>query len=619
MILSENIHILEKNYNDTYEYVKNIENEINKSLLDTEDTNTNLPNIIVNKDEKSLHLHSKYNPIREAKSIIDVYKERVKEDSIILFYGLGLGYHIDAFIEQYPNNDIYVYEPVEEIGIKYLSVIKIKFREQVKNIVIGEKNIDKLLNVLINRDRKDLIVIELPNHKKIFKNEFNNFLKCFKDKVERERINIFTDYTFQKKWIINGMKNFHYILNTPDILKHSKFKDKPVIIVSAGPSLDLDIEKIRYIKDNRLAYIVSAGSALDPLINNGIYPDLAFTLDPGEPNRRVFDNIVNLDIRQIPLVVASSAYYEIPRDYPGPMFHTITTQDSTSSYYLKEDEINLTSDASTVAAMTLNLIYKLGFDTVIFAGQNLGYMNNKSHANGRHIVNEVKETDSIVNLYTENVYDEKIMTTSVYESMKQNLELYIKEMSNVKIWNTTKHGAKIKGAEFIEIEELINKELIKEVVEKNISDINEFKYDKEYIFKKYTYMIKEHEKIKKIETEYKKILREIEKMLETKNYKKLDKLYIKLDNILKIFEENKYISTFILPMNRLSYIILIESIDKFNKEKNKRNKAEMIRESFEKFLNDCTRDISDLETIFQEMNESIREYCGLDYNNKLED
>jgi len=37
------------------------------------------------------------------------------------------------------------------------------------------------------------------------------------------------------------------------------FKDKPAILVSAGPSLDYEIENLRYIKENGLAYISQSG------------------------------------------------------------------------------------------------------------------------------------------------------------------------------------------------------------------------------------------------------------------------------------------------------------------------------------------------------------------------
>lgn len=65
------------------------------------------------------------------------------------------------------------------------------------------------------------------------------------------------------------------------------FEGKPAIIVAAGPSLSEEFEHLKFIKENGLAYIFSVGSAINALIEHGIYPDAACTYDPKERNQNV--------------------------------------------------------------------------------------------------------------------------------------------------------------------------------------------------------------------------------------------------------------------------------------------------------------------------------------------
>src|SRR5690606_2967005 len=106
------------------------------------------------------------------------------------------------------------------------------------------------------------------------------------------------------RWILNSMKNFKEVLSTPNILleKRGAFKDKPAILVAAGPSLNEEIENIRYIKENGLAYIFSVGSAINTLMHHNIYPHAATTYDPTVKNQIVFEKVKEKEIIEIPMI-----------------------------------------------------------------------------------------------------------------------------------------------------------------------------------------------------------------------------------------------------------------------------------------------------------------------------
>lgn len=117
-MLTDNTIYLRDNFPLLYNGIEDKDNKIKDiyiSVEDTKDKNKTLQ--IKDKEGQSIYLHSKYNPIREAQAIINKFKEKenIDENTHIIFYGLGLGYHIDLFIKEYPDVDFSLYEPSVEI------------------------------------------------------------------------------------------------------------------------------------------------------------------------------------------------------------------------------------------------------------------------------------------------------------------------------------------------------------------------------------------------------------------------------------------------------------------------------------------------------------------------
>src|SRR5699024_3491651 len=87
-------------------------------------------------DDKALMIHSMYDPIREAERIIASHQEKITEETHVFFYGVGIGYHIEKFVELYPNNSYSLYEPIPEV------LFEMSVNRNLKNIV--NKNLRNL-------------------------------------------------------------------------------------------------------------------------------------------------------------------------------------------------------------------------------------------------------------------------------------------------------------------------------------------------------------------------------------------------------------------------------------------------------------------------------------------
>jgi len=488
MILIDNINYLREKFPLVREKLKLVGESEDKQFL-IEETRKGDKTLLYNKDNKKIYLHSKYDPIREAQTIVEEYKDI--KDMNVIFYGTGLGYHIDLFVKENLNNNFYIFEPIPELMEKFLSVRDLSKTEykNLRAISLGLDSIESDISEFLELNRKETIIIELPIHKQVFEEEFKRFNKTFLDIIKAKRSSVATDYSFQRRWIINSMMNFKEVLSTPNILmeKKGEFKNKPAILVAAGPSLNEEIENIRYIKENGLAYIFSVGSSINTLIYHNIYPHAATTYDPTEHNQKVFEKIKERDIKNIPMIFGSSVGYETLENYPGKKYHMITSQDKIANYYLESTsdmEIDIVLDAASIAVVTLQLLANLGFSPIVLVGQNLGYRNKNYYAEGVHYNPDIPFDDRGTDIFVDDVYGNEILTTDAFNSMREQLELYISNMERGRVINTTKGGAKIYGAEFRELKDLIDNDLQETVVIDNWLDGYKTNYNKEELKKR---------------------------------------------------------------------------------------------------------------------------------------
>jgi hypothetical protein len=621
-MLTDNILFLKKNYPKLYEEIEN-SNECNlQSNITLENTRNNKKTIKVRKDEKDFYLHSKYDPLREAESIINKLEEResIDENSHVIFYGLGLGYHIDIFTQRYPNISFSLYEPSVDVFQYFLDNINIKkLSSDNLEILLLErepKYVDIFLSILFKKINKKIVIVDLPIYENVFNEQYIYFFSRFKELIKSKRSNLHTTYAFQKRWIINSMKNLKEVLSTPNIVteKIGSYTDKTAILVAAGPSLNEEIENLRYIKDNGLAYIFSVGSAINTLIFNDIYPHATCTIDPSVKNQEVLKIIKEKEITEIPMIFGSSVGYETLENYPGNKYHMITSQDAIATYYLKNNgksAISVIYDAPTVAATTLQLLYILGFDKIILVGQNLGYRDKKQYSEGISYSSiELTDDELDKGIWVKDVYGNDILSNNSFNMMRKQIESYIKKFTNINVINTTKGGAQIEGTEFIELEEIIRNSLNQKIVDVSGLNVqkNKTSYDKEYVALQSQNMDKSYQNALKINKEYRAILNKIEKAINNRNYVQAQNLYLKLDKELKKIEKNDFYKTFILPMNRVQYKILADSIESLNGERNPNEQGNKIIKSFSNFIDICINDIDMIEPIYNEMKESISIY-----------
>lgn len=617
MILVDNRNVLRLQHRELLIHLSTFEGDFENFKVIVEPSRAGNPTLKLDIAGKTQYIHSKYDPEKEAERLMSQL-EGVENSKHILFIGCGLGYHIQKFTEQYPNMKFSIYEPNEEVLVSYLSNRKLNDLplSNLGTIFTGndESELYQELAILLQSSNSQLRVYTLPVYESLYGDQIKVIMKKTLESLKDKRSALVTNLSFQKRWTVNSIKNFPTVLQTPNILHDidkSAFEGKPAIIVAAGPSLNEEFENLRYIKENGLAYIFSVGSAINALIEHGIYPDAACTYDPQDINYRVIQIIKDKKIKEIPLIFGSSVGFETLENYPGEMLHMIVSQDTVSPILLNNpnfDDLDNVNDAPSIAVVTFQLLSKLCFDKIILVGQNLAYVDNKHYAKGIDYgtgSHEVKEEDLASALIIKDVHGADVRTTEGFISMRKQLEMYISSSVHVNVINTTIGGAEIEGTVYKPLSDLIELQLKEKVVREGWAS-GDNKYNKEYLDTQLALLNEKQFILEKVLKTAMANLEKIQLRVARKNLTNIEHDYSKLDKEFERMKDNLFYKSFIEPMIRVQNERLAEKIQAVRYEKNQIQKSEIVVQEFHQFLTECSSHYTFASGLYDEMKEEIQ-------------
>ncbi|MCA1061374.1 DUF115 domain-containing protein [Rossellomorea aquimaris] len=616
MILIENRKYLNKHNRFLLDTLSKLEQNLEgSSNVQIEHTKSNVKTLKLNYNGKFLYLHSKYNPKAEVEKLLS----RVKDLSAykhVLFVGIGMGYHIEKLLSQYPEMKFSIYEPNKEILLHYFSnreINELPIKNLEKLLTSGEENqLQHELNLLDEHLKMSTYVYTLPVYEKVYSKELEIISTCFTNILKEKKSEISTNKAFQKRWTINAIKNFPCVSKTPNILHHidkNIFIGKPAIIVAAGPSLDDEIENLKYIKKYGLAYIFSVGSAINTLINHGIHPDAACTYDPSEKNQVVMKSVKDLNISNIPLVFGSTVGYETLEGYPGPLLHMMTNQDTISPKLIDtSQDIDIVLDAPSIAVVTYQLLMSLGFSTIILVGQNLSYKENKRYSTGiqyNHISSDLTDQEVKESISVRGVDGNFVQTNETFVRMQKQLELYIKNAPNVLTINTSKGGAHIEGTVFMSLTEVILKNLRRSNIVTSSWYETKNEYDHSYIVNQLDSMERHITRLNKQINNSIKELKVIDFCVNKNQLQGLESKFVKFDKEFNKLKNNQFYQSFIEPMLRVQNKRLANDSKFIRFESKLDKKGMLVIQSFGMFLKDCMEHLEFILPLYYELKKNV--------------
>ena len=156
-----------------------------------------------------------------------------------------------------------------------------------------------------------------------------------------------------------------------------KIRRLPAFIIGAGPSIDNDIEIIRRYADQ--AIIITCGSSIPIMLENGITPDVHVELENVPEALKILTTVANNhDLRTVRLVASTTVNSGIPKLFEKAVFFF---RKGNAPYYQFCTGINseIHNAGPTVANLGVALAGELGCDQIFLFGVDLGTFNPERH------------------------------------------------------------------------------------------------------------------------------------------------------------------------------------------------------------------------------------------------
>jgi len=271
--------------------------------------------------------HSKY-PQREA--LRSVKGLTIKEGFLILFLGMGLGYTIEIFKELYGDNAEKATLIVVEKSIEAFSLVvrnrDISFLSGTY-LFIGDP-LDTVLSFIDTLNPfsfRGYRIIRLRGSCTLSEEYYKKIETALKTTLSGKLSDMLTRFAFEGLWIKNIIDNIPLIAGKSSIAAlKNVLKNRPALVINAGPSLTLQLELIKKI--SMYVYIIAVDTVIEPLLLSGITPDFIITLDAQLMNMYDFHAIFTgrLKATSSNLIADVVAYPQILKHWNENLYFTET-------------------------------------------------------------------------------------------------------------------------------------------------------------------------------------------------------------------------------------------------------------------------------------------------------
>jgi len=462
--------------NESYNYPVILENIISKSgLLTTK--------IKMNESDAGFFMHSSYDPVSEAKRQIESLN--YDKNGMFIVFGIGLGYQLLEIKKRMTEKSkVVVIENSVDVYNNTMRNIKLKeLLEDNRFTFIIDLNIGQTIMFLREMMRIPVFFYLLSNvqfvtlsyYEKMFPRKASEFTKILLEKILGKWHSLGNAAVDTIVGLVQNFYNIDEAIFNPGIDYFiDKYKNKPTIVVSAGPSLDKNIELIKEAEGK--AVIIACDASLRALVKKGIKPDVVVSLE----RVTVYDQLLkNRD-------------YEIAEDivWAGPplvepnVFKEFKKNKKIICYKAGET-INTWIDeilggkgtiymGNSVAHVAFGFALKIGADPIILTGQDLAFSEN-GDTHGSGITDVVKQATTHYTqpkqiIYLKDSNDKPIRSTILWKTMLIEFENMIMQCKGRTFIDATEGGAYIRGTKVMTLRETIDKYIKDQTIER-VNDI----------------------------------------------------------------------------------------------------------------------------------------------------
>ena len=457
---------------------------------------------------KNTYLHNRQNPLAEAKEIFSMAEN--SPVAIHLVYGLGLGYLFQVASANSAGTVI-LYEP--DLNILKIAFSLVDFSNEIlKNNVFISDNLEKTGEYIYQKSntKNTPLMLTTPAYRDMNTQKFNEMVETLQRMIGRYNLDL--KYTQQKFFPIARtiIQNIPNLIKEPPLSSIKDFyKGQTAVVVSAGPTLDRNIETIKKYRDNIVLIVV--GTAMKTIAKHGITPDFLCIIETYDSSKQ----IEGLDLSEVNFITEpfsninlrkfkfKQIYSHISDNMPVNSFWSNIINENTEEYLSK----------GTVSYTALNVARILGCSKIVMVGQDLAYIEGQCYSkdsaykdlecrfnkdNNRWEIT-AKDFDSFADslsnyperekrleaartrlknlnnslYYVKSIKGEQIPTESVYAAFIKPLSEFAQRFNDREFINTSLEGAQIDGYKNMPLEEALKE--TKPISNRNI--ISDYKFD----------------------------------------------------------------------------------------------------------------------------------------------
>ncbi|WP_346961695.1 6-hydroxymethylpterin diphosphokinase MptE-like protein [Clostridium sp.] len=566
-------------------------------------TKDNYDILRVNKHDKKMYLGSKY---REHEEINKIIKEQgvITENTNYIVFGIGTGNVVRELIKRKSSNSkIIIIEIDRELlnFIKSSGVINDLIERDDIIIIYEKRDIAECINLNINYlNVKFVKIIETTNYSKVYGSELQEYYSEIKDVISNICINRNTVKLFSVKWYDTLLENLKFYINGVSILGYKdKYKDKPAIIVSAGPSLNKNIDLLKYNNNN---IVITGGRPLKALCERNIHMDFLEIIDSLP---RTFEVVEQwLDEVECPLVMNEKTNSNVTIRHKGEKI--VATRHGFIRKVFNHN-IDTIDHGGSVAHSMVYFAIVMGCNPIIFIGQDLAYTDNKAHADGiSNGENTIRENKKGQDIYVEGINGKNVKTSLVLNNFRLEMENMIKSNPETRFINATEGGAHIKGTEVMTLKETLEK-FCKEEFDKKVIKECDNEEKKEILVAELRSILKEMNRCRNLADKSLKIFRKYKSAYFANSEEKMRILNIKLNTLEEELKES-YKNTEILENLVFDFIYQISNTDECLVNEND-SKSDILNKKFLKNEAIYIGTIELMDMVIPKLEETINNMC----------
>jgi hypothetical protein len=326
---------------------------------------------------RGVYIHSRIDPEKEAERLIAATIDSGTDTAI--FYGFGLGYHIEAFFRAFPAGRAIVIEPEPEFFLGALGTRDLRslFEQKKLTLLVGVSP-DNAAAVLREYESDMFRIVRQRSTYPESDDYYRKIDDILARMASRRDINLNTLKRFGRLWIKNLSRNMHLIKSGPGIRSlENRFARIPALVIAAGPSLDDILPFLKELKKRFL--LIAVDTSFNACTRAGAEPDFVVVVDPQYWNTRHLDRAAQ---SKAILISESSTHPTVFRRLPGKVF--LAGSIFPLGKYLEEvfGAKGALGAGGSVATSAWDFARLSGAGPIVMAGLDLGFPDKNTHYKG---------------------------------------------------------------------------------------------------------------------------------------------------------------------------------------------------------------------------------------------